>query len=109
MTFSDALLHYRKTKDLRYEVIQVYKNDRSEEAHMVRCAIAQAVYLSKLECAKQYHGPHFDEIWKRFQKANNELFTHSYSNRRHTRTFIKENIKLNIMRDDAERDVFLGL
>jgi hypothetical protein len=109
MTLSKALYQYNNAILIRHNVIKVYKNDPSDEAHMIRVAMAQLIYLTKLEYAKQFHGAHFDEMWNRFEKVNREWVDFSYSKRPHTRQFIRESIRLGIIRNLVEKELFVGL
>ncbi len=109
MTLSEALYQYNNAILIRHNVMKTYKSDPSDEAHIVRVAMAQVIYLAKLEYAKQFHGAHFNEMWNRFEKVNREWVDFSYSKRPHTRQFIKESIRLGMIRNRAEKDLFVGL
>jgi hypothetical protein len=103
---SNAFNQYIQAHYAQKYVIAEYKKDTTEEAHMMRVAAAQAVYLSKLQYAKAFHGAHFNELWNRFQQANEAWTRYSYRNRYETRQYVKECIRLGRIRNQLEEEVF---
>ena len=81
-----SLLRQRYEKSVQYhkQIQDVYKHDHSDEALIRKCASAYAMYLTKIEYANVYHGPHFEELWNRYQSCQQRrnAFQRHYDTRR---------------------------
>ena len=66
-----SILRQRYEKSIEYynQVQDKYKQAHSDEALIRKCAAAYSLYLAKLDYARVYHGPHFEELWNRYQSC----------------------------------------